>query len=112
MNDGPMFVRVFQYTATPGKNVEFEQAYGDEGKWVQLFATAEGYLGSTLERAEGGRYRTQDMWGSGADFKAFMAANQAAYDDVNRACGPLQLEEELCGHFTEPQPAGDEWDPV
>ena len=104
-----MFVRVFQYTATAGKSAEFEQAYGADGDWVRLFATAEGYLGSTLEGADGGRYRTQDHWRSAADFTAFLAANQRAYDKVDRVYAALKSTEEHCGHFTELQPAGDEW---
>jgi heme-degrading monooxygenase HmoA len=104
-----VFVRVFQYTASPGKTAEFEHAYGDKGDWVRLFAGADGYLGSTLERGDGGRYRTQDHWRSAADFTAWLASNRQAYDEIDRLCAPLKLTEEHCGHFTQPQPAGDEW---
>ena len=109
MNSGPVFVRVFQYSAAPGKSAEFEKAYGADGDWVPLFAKSDGYIGSTLERAEGNRYRTQDVWRSAADFTAFLSANQRAYDDLERQHAPLKLTEEHCGHFTEPQPGGAEW---
>lgn len=107
-----MFVRVFQYTAAADKAAEFEHAYGAEGEWVRLFAAAEGYLGSTLERADGDRYRTQDCWRNAADFKAFLAVNQRSYDQIDRAYESLKLDEEHCGHFTELQPSGDEWEVV
>lgn len=107
-----MFVRVFEYTAAPGRAEDFETAYGVTGPWVRLFSGAQGYLGSTLERGAGDRYRTQDLWRSAADFNAFLAANQPGYDAVNETCAPLKLVEEHCGHFTETQPAGALWHPV
>ena|SRR5687767_8592492 len=104
-----MFVRVFEYTATPGRAEEFEDAYGARGDWVRLFSTADGYIGSTLERARNDRYRTQDHWRSAGDFTTFLAHHQAAYDAIDRAYADLKLTEEHCGHFTEPQPAGTTW---
>ena len=109
MTAEPMFVRVFQYTTTPGRCEEFEHAYGADGEWVRLFAASAGYMGSTLERADDDRYRTQDLWRSASHFTAFLAANQEAYDAIDRMYGPLKLTEEHCGHFTERQPAGAEW---
>ena len=65
---------------------------------------------SILERADNGRYRTQDQWRSADHFTAFLAHNQSAYDAIDRAYDSLKLREEHCGHYTELQPTGADWD--
>ncbi len=57
-----MYVIVWEFLARPGREAEFERAYGPRGRWAEFFRGAEeGYLGTELWRGEG-RWLTVDRW--------------------------------------------------
>ena len=83
-------VRIWLFQPAPGQEEEFAAAYSGSGVWAQLFARAEGFVGTRLLAPEeaGGAWLTLDEWGSRAAFERF----QDEYGDSYRA-----LDEELAG---------------
>jgi heme-degrading monooxygenase HmoA len=111
-----VYVIVWAFRPRPGREPEFERAYGPAGDWVALFRAAPGYLGTDLLRAAdgSGRYLTVDRWESRAAYEAFRAARRAEYEALDRAGGTLTASEERVGDYVRiesapgpaPQPTG------
>ena len=96
----PAHVILWEFRVRPGSEPAFEAAYGPEGDWAVLFRRAPGYLGTELLRApDAGRYVTIDRWVSSAAFEAFREAHRADYEDLDRRCASLTLEETPLGKF-------------
>jgi 8-oxo-dGTP diphosphatase len=97
---GDAHVILWEFRVRPGCESAFEAAYGAEGDWASLFRRAPGYLGTELLRApETGRYVTIDRWVSSAAFEAFRDAHRREYDELDRRCAELTVEERPLGHF-------------
>jgi heme-degrading monooxygenase HmoA len=96
-----VYVIVWAFRPRPGREPEFEQAYGPGGGWATLFREAPAYLGTELLRAVGGpgRYLTVDRWQSRAAYEAFRAARPAEYEALDQACEALTSSEERVGDF-------------
>ena len=86
---------VWEFRPAPGRVEAFEEAYGAEGRWAELFRRASGYLGTELQRPATGEswYRTTDRWTSAAEYEAFKAAFAAEYRALDEACEALTAEE-------------------
>jgi heme-degrading monooxygenase HmoA len=97
----PVYVIVWAFRPRPGREAEFERAYGPAGDWVALFRQAPGYLGTELLRPadDAGRYLTVDRWESRAAYEAFRAARRALYEALDRACEPMTASEERVGEY-------------
>ena len=99
-------VILWEFRARPGSEAAFEAAYGPEGDWARLFRRAPGYLGTELLRApEKGRYVTIDRWVSSEEFEAFRELYRPEYEDLDRRCADLTIEETPLGKF-DPAPGG------
>src|SRR5262245_49368963 len=94
---------VWAFRPRPGREVEFEQAYGAGGDWIALFRQAPGFLGTELLRATdgSGQYLTVDRWESPAAYEAFRAARGAEYEALDRAHEALTVFEEKVGDFVQ-----------
>jgi heme-degrading monooxygenase HmoA len=90
-------VILWRFRAAPGREAEFEAAYGDDGMWVRLFRTAPGFLGSELMRGTDGLYLTIDRWVSEDAYRAFRDARAETYAALDAACEALTIEETLIG---------------
>ena len=78
-----MFVRVWEYEV-PGHQAAFIAAYAADGPWAELFARADGFLGTELYRdGRADRFLTIDRWRSEADWQSFLHAFGSAYDDLD-----------------------------
>ena len=82
-----MFVRVWRFVVRPEHVAAFVRFNGADGDWARLFARAEGYLGTTLERdpVESNAYRTRDRWRAQADFEAFLERFGEEYKALDAA---------------------------
>lgn len=102
-----VYVIVWAFRPRPGREAEFEHAYGPDGRWAALFREAPGYLGTDLLRpADGsGRYLTVDRWESRAEYEEFQSARHAAYEAVDRECEAHTASEERVGEYIEVEPA-------
>ena len=92
-------VIVWQYDVVAAHVDEFERTYGARGEWAELFARAEGYLGTQLcaDRDVPRRYVTFDRWRSAADFAAFRERCGAEYLALDARCEAWTEREERLG---------------
>ncbi|MBV9669415.1 MAG: antibiotic biosynthesis monooxygenase [Acidobacteriales bacterium] len=96
-----MIVIVWRFVAKAERVREFESRYSGEGDWAQLFARAEGYIGTEMWRAvdEANTYLVLDRWDSAEHFSAFKAKFQREYEALDRMCEALTEREEKVGVF-------------
>jgi heme-degrading monooxygenase HmoA len=96
-----VYVLIWAFRPGPGREIEFEQAYGPRGSWADLFQKAPGYLGTDLLRAadDSGRYLTVDRWQSRGAYEAFRVSRPAEYEILDRACEALTASEERLGDY-------------
>lgn len=76
---------LWQFTVPPENRDAFEAGYGSDGRWVDLFKQAEGFIETRLlkDADQPGVYLTIDRWESLSVFEAFKetyAAPYAAFD--------------------------------
>jgi heme-degrading monooxygenase HmoA len=79
-----MFVRVWEYDVLPEHVEDFERAYRGDGAWAQLFARADGFVGTELFRSaeEPGRYLTVDQFTSEESWRCFQRNHAADYQQL------------------------------
>jgi heme-degrading monooxygenase HmoA len=94
-----MYVVLWEFVPRPGREADFERAYGSRGRWAGLFREAQGYLGTELWRGEG-RWLTVDRWSSEEDYALFRAARRAEYEALDREMEDLTEREKHLGTFT------------
>jgi heme-degrading monooxygenase HmoA len=96
-----MFVIAWQFDVLPEKIEEFEQQYGAQGVWRDLFARSEGYIGTRLLRdsAQTHRYVTLDLWDTEAAFQEFRDQHKQEYEDLDATLGRLTSAEIRLGSF-------------
>ena len=86
----------------------FEEAYGPDGVWAQLFRRSPDYLGTELIRDldHPGHYVTLDRWTSRDCLRRFKQDHQSAYADLDRHCESLTEKETFLGDFESSDPKG------
>ncbi len=79
----------------------FLEHYAPDGRWVELFRRAEGYLGTELlrDRAEAYRYVTIDRWSSAKAFTEFRSTFAREFEQLDRHCESFTAEEREIGTF-------------
>ena len=97
----PAFAVFWEFRVRPRKRRAFEQAYGPDGDWAQLFRRFKGYLGTELlrDRAAPLRYFTIDCWSSRQAFLTMKKKSRAAYKALDEQCESLTSRERLIGEF-------------
>jgi len=97
-----MHVILWRFRVKGGCEAEFEQAYGPDGEWVQVFRRGAGYLGTELLRDESQRrtYITIDRWMSQAAHAAFTERWGDDYRALDRRLEALTERETPLGSFT------------
>ncbi|HEX7336097.1 MAG TPA: antibiotic biosynthesis monooxygenase family protein [Gemmatimonadales bacterium] len=96
-----MFVRIWKFHVHPGRNHEFEAAYGPIGPWTRLFERVAGYCGTELltDAGDANTYFTIDWWESAEAWAAFLRAWGEDYAALDRRCEGLALSEMEVGEF-------------
>ena len=91
-----MKVRVWRYVVAAEHREEFEREYGRNGSWAQLFATAAGFVDTTLyaDTATGGGYLTVDRFESAAAWERFQDENTRAYAELGERLGHLTADQQ------------------
>src|SRR5215208_8482087 len=104
-----MYILLWEFRPRPGRERDFEAAYGPEGTWSRFFRGGAGYLGTELLRDEGGagRYVTADRWVSREAYEAFRRDRFAEYEALDRRLEALTASESTLGAFESVEPAGD-----
>lgn len=92
-------VLIWEFRVRPGREAEFERAYGPAGDWVRLFDSAAGYLGTELFRDpdDPRRYLTVDRWASAEAFARFREARGAEYEALDARCSRWTEDETPLG---------------
>jgi heme-degrading monooxygenase HmoA len=90
-----MHVILWRYRVHPGREAEFEAAYGQDGVWERLFRSTGGFLGTELMRGTDGTYLTIDRWVSPDAHRALRDAQSAQYAELDGRCAGLTIEEAL-----------------
>ena len=91
-----MYVIVWRFTAADP--VTFEEHYGPNGTWAQLFRRSGDYLRTDLLRGSD-VYLTLDWWTSLDAYNAFRAEHAEEYARVDAACESVTTFEERLGEF-------------
>lgn len=94
-----MYVIVWQFVAKPGREAEFEAAYGRRGRWAEFFRTGEGYHATELWRGDGS-WITVDRWQSSEHYQRFRSEHLAEYEAIDREMESLTAKETSLGAFT------------
>jgi heme-degrading monooxygenase HmoA len=96
-----MYVVLWRFRSSMGRESEFEQAYGPSGEWTRLFQHGEGYLGSELlQRSDDPReYLVLDRWASRAVYEVFRARFSSEYRRLDSRLEELTEEEVPMGAF-------------
>jgi heme-degrading monooxygenase HmoA len=86
-----MYLLIWEYAVRPDEIETFLYAYGPDGAWARLFATAEGYSGTTLYRGTGDptTFITVDRWENEAAWLAFRSAHDHEYQSLDQEFAEL-----------------------
>jgi heme-degrading monooxygenase HmoA len=93
-----VFIRLWRYRVPIEHRAQFEAAYGPHGPWIELFARADGYVGTELYQPVGGaagttNWITVDQWADKRDWERFLATWRSDYDALDRQLDGLALDE-------------------
>ena len=89
-----MHVIIWEFVPSPGREADFENAYGPAGLWVEFFRQGDSYRGTEFLRhsLEPSRYATIDRWDSAAQYRSFRDQHAAEYQ-------ALDAEERYIGSY-------------
>jgi heme-degrading monooxygenase HmoA len=90
-----MHVILWRFQVRPGREAEFEAAYGNDGTWARFFRSGSGFVASELMRGTDGTYLTIDRWESRSSQQAFREVHAARFAELDAAGEVLTLEETL-----------------
>ena len=90
---------IWTYDIVPEHEAEFRAAYGSNGTWAQLFASAQGFICVELLHSNE-RYATIDRWESAAAFDAFQREQGEAYKALDAKLAHLTRAQQRIGAFT------------
>lgn len=95
------FVIIWSYVVRPERQSEFEQAYGPNGEWAELFRKAEGYFRTELlhDTETPDRYTTLDYWHSEDDYNKFHNQFVSEYQALDARFEEWTVSETLIGRF-------------
>jgi heme-degrading monooxygenase HmoA len=96
-----MYAILWEFVPHPGRQRDFEAAYGPDGPWARFFGEADGFVSTELLRDtdETGPYLTLDRWRSCEDYEAFVEARREEYERLNQEFLALTDREQLRGSF-------------
>jgi heme-degrading monooxygenase HmoA len=88
-------IRVWEYDVPEAARAEFEQRYGGEGDWAQLFASSDGFRGTELFQSldAPGRYLTVDRFLDEDAWLAFLTEHGDDYRSLDQSTATLTTDE-------------------
>jgi len=96
-----MYTVIWQYKINPAYRSEFEELYGQEGKWIKLFKQSKNFIETEFYQCKvnSERYITIDKWQSESDYKTFKIAHGEEYNALDRQADNSTNIETLIGSF-------------
>ena len=103
--DGWRFLVIWEFVVRPGNEQLFEQIYGPDGDWAQLFRQGQGYCGTMLTRDcdEQRRFLTLDFWETQEDYEEFKSQHEDEYKAIDAKCEALTEKEREIGKLVIPR---------
>ncbi len=97
------FSVVWEFHVPADNRAAFEAAYGAQGPWVDLFAEAEGFLGTWLlrDKEHAGKYLSHDRWISRDAYEEFKRRFAERYQAMDDEMDGLATRETYLGTFDE-----------
>jgi heme-degrading monooxygenase HmoA len=92
-------VRLWQFEVAAEQEARFVIAYGPNGDWARLFATAPGFIRTELWRNGDGIYLTADHWEAFEHFEQFQASHGEEYRRLDAKLEGVTLAETFLGAF-------------
>lgn len=92
-------LRLWRFAVAADDEARFAAAYGGDGDWAKLFATAPGFMRTELWRAENGSYLTADHWRSRTDFDRFQSTHGEQYHVLDARLEGIAGVETYVGGF-------------
>ena len=95
------YLAIWEFQIKPESLSAFEETYGPDGAWAQLFRQSPDYLGTQLLRNldHPGRYVTLDHWASRESLHRFKQDHHSAYAALDKQCESLTDKEMFLGDF-------------
>lgn len=98
-----MYVILWEFVVRREKIEAFIAAYGSDGPWAQLFAQADGYLGtellSSVDSGQHSLFITIDRWQSAEHFTRFEVQFDTQYRTLDTHLQNLTSQERKLGAF-------------
>lgn len=97
------FSVVWEFHVPEANREAFESAYGSDGPWVDLFAEAEGFLGTWLlrDKEHPGKYLSHDRWANREAYEEFKRRFADRYQAMDDEMDGLATRENYVGTFDE-----------
>lgn len=91
----------WEFRPKAGAEPKFEEAYGQDGVWVQLFRQCKGFVATELSRdaKDARRYLTLDFWESRFAYEKFRTNRASDYAAIDALCESLTEFEREIGKF-------------
>jgi heme-degrading monooxygenase HmoA len=101
----PGYAYIWQYVVGPEFEEDFENAYGPDGPWVELFRCAGGYIRTELyrDRQNPSHYLTIDYWESFEAYQGFRNSMASKFEEIDAQCEKFTLEEKELGRLFPPR---------
>ncbi len=95
------YLALWEFQVKPESISAFEETYGPDGAWAQLFRQSPDYLGTELLRDlnHPGRYLTLDRWTSHEALGRFKKDHYADYSALDQQCESLTEREAFLDDF-------------
>ena len=96
-----MFVAIWKYEVKEGSIKEFEELYGQNGKWVNLFRENTGYITTEFVKniRETNVYLTVDKWESNGHYQNYLEKNKNEIIEIDAEGEELTANEARIGWF-------------
>lgn len=96
-----MFVVIWEFRIRPEARQNFEQAYGPDGAWAELFRRCPGFVRCELlhDATDVHRYITLDYWEMAEAHLLGMTRIAAAYQELDARCDAFTVRERRIGGF-------------
>lgn len=100
-DDSHAVVFVWEFCVNAERRHDFEQAYGPNGDWAQLFRSERGYIRTELhhDAKSPDLYVTLDFWDSKRAFENFKQTHALEYKALDEKCESLTQQETFVGEF-------------
>lgn len=92
-------MRLWRFEVAAEQEPRFAAAYGPNGDWARLFATASGFVRTELWRDGDGIYLTADHWASFEAFERFQAGHGEQYRRLDAKLEGLAIAETFLGGY-------------